>query len=148
MVQSLEAANRCTYAVTFGNFHGDNYNQAIHVANAVARIKALHPGVARVDVVAWSKGVLAVDAYLANASTWTGFSTTRFFERLAKEQAVRGAALPRRHPRATSRSPARTRGSISTSATRSTRSPSRAPRPTRRSAAGRCPGPTSRRSSA
>lgn len=89
MVQSLEDANRCTYAVTFGNFHGDNYNHAIHVANAVARIKALHPGVPRVDVVAWSKGVLAVDAYLTNASTWTGFSTTRFFERLAKEQAVR-----------------------------------------------------------
>jgi len=89
LVQAMEATGRCTYAVTFGNFHGDNYNHAIHVANAIARIKALHPGVPRVDVVAWSKGVLAVDAYLTNASTWTGFSTTRFFERLAKEQAVR-----------------------------------------------------------
>ncbi|ATB34904.1 hypothetical protein CYFUS_000311 [Cystobacter fuscus] len=86
-VQDLEAKNRCVYALTFGNFHGDNFNQAIHVSNAVKRIKALHAGVARVDVVAWSKGVLSVDAWLTNAPTWTGFSTTRFFERLAAEQA-------------------------------------------------------------
>ena len=87
MVQDLEAKGRCVYALTFGSFHGDNFNHAIHVANAVQRVKALHPGVARVDVVAWSKGVLAVDPWLANAATWGGFSTTRFFERLAKEQA-------------------------------------------------------------
>lgn len=87
LVQDLESKGRCVYAVTFGSFHGDNYSQAIHVANAVKRIKALHPGVARVDVVGWSKGVLAVDAWLANAPSWTGFSTTRFFERMAAEQA-------------------------------------------------------------
>jgi hypothetical protein len=86
-VQDLETKGRCVYAVTFGNFHGDNYSQAINVANALKRIKALHPGVARVDVVAWSKGVVSVDAFLTNASTWTGFSTTRFFERMAAEQA-------------------------------------------------------------
>ncbi|WP_233261336.1 triacylglycerol lipase [Vitiosangium sp. GDMCC 1.1324] len=86
-VQDLESKNRCVYAVTFGSFHGDNFNQAINVANAVKRIKALHPGVARVDVVAWSKGVLSVDAWLSNAPNWTGFSTTRFFERMAAEQA-------------------------------------------------------------
>lgn len=88
LVQDLESKGRCVYAVTFGSFHGDNFNHAIHVANAVQRIKALHPGVARVDVVAWSKGVLAVDPWMANAATWGGFSTTRFFERLAKEQAL------------------------------------------------------------
>jgi hypothetical protein len=87
LVQDLESKGRCVYAVTFGSFHGDNYSQAILVANAVKRIKALHPGVARVDVVGWSKGVLAVDAWLANAPSWTGFSTTRFFERMAAEQA-------------------------------------------------------------
>ncbi|QRK10684.1 alpha/beta hydrolase [Archangium violaceum] len=86
-VQDLEAKGRCVYAVTFGNFHGDNFSQATHVANAVSRIKALHPGVPRVDVVAWSKGVLAADAWLTNAPSWTGFSTTRFFERMAAEQA-------------------------------------------------------------
>jgi hypothetical protein len=90
LVQALEAANRCVYAVTFGNFHGDNYNQAIHIANATARIRQLHPGT-RVDVVAWSKGVLAVDVYLANAATWTGFGT-RFFDQIAAAQA---AAVPR-----------------------------------------------------
>ncbi len=89
MVQSFEAQGRCTYAVTFGSFHGDNFNHAIHVRNAVARVKALHPGVPRVDVVAWSKGVLAVDAWLTNAPSWTGFSTTQFFERLAAAQAAR-----------------------------------------------------------
>lgn len=88
-VQALEARGRCAYAVTFGSFHGDNFNHAIHVANAVARIRALHPGVPRVDVVAWSKGVLAVDAWLSNAPAWSGFSTTRFFERLAAAQAAR-----------------------------------------------------------
>jgi hypothetical protein len=65
-VQDLESKNRCVYAVTFGSFHGDNFSQAIHVSNAVKRIKALHPGVARVDVVAWSKGVLSVDAWPSN----------------------------------------------------------------------------------
>lgn len=90
LVQALEAANRCVYAVTFGNFHGDNYNQAIQVANAITRIRQLQPGV-KVDVLAWSKGVLAVDAYLANAATWTGFGT-RFFDQIAATQA---AAVPR-----------------------------------------------------
>ena len=69
LVQDLESKGRCVYAVTFGSFHGE-FNHAIHVANAVQRVKALHPGVARVDVVAWSKGVLAVDPWMANAATW------------------------------------------------------------------------------
>jgi hypothetical protein len=90
LVQALEAANRCVYAVTFGNFHGDNYNQAIQVANAITRIRQIHPGT-RVDVLAWSKGVLAVDVYLANAATWTGFGT-RHFDQIAAAQA---AAVPR-----------------------------------------------------
>lgn len=89
MVQAFEDAGRCTYAVTFGSFHGDNFNHAIHVSNAVARIRALHPAVPRVDVIAWSKGVLAVDAWLANAPSWTGFDGSRFFERLAAAQAAR-----------------------------------------------------------
>lgn len=86
MVQALEAANRCVYAVTFGNFHGDNYNQAIHVANAITRIRQIHPGT-KVDVIAWSKGVLAADAYLANAATWTGFGT-RYFDQIAATEAA------------------------------------------------------------
>lgn len=94
LVQHLEAAGRCVYAVTFGNFHGDNYSQAIGVANAIARIRALHKrsdgSLPKVDVTAWSKGVLAVDAYLANAPAWPA-AGSRYFDRLATAQS---AAVP------------------------------------------------------
>jgi hypothetical protein len=86
-VQALEATGRCTYAVTFGNFHGDNYNQAIHLSNAVARIKAL-TGRTQVDVIAWSKGVLAVDLYAGDVPSWTDYGA-RHGEQLAAEQARR-----------------------------------------------------------
>jgi len=89
MVQAMETAGRCVYAVTFGNFHGDNYSQAIGVANAVARVRQLHKKAdgtsPKVDVLAWSKGVLAVDAYLGNASSWPALGT-RFFDRVAAAQ--------------------------------------------------------------
>lgn len=91
LVQHLEAAGRCVYAVTFGNFHGDNYSQAIGVANAIARIRGLHKrsdgSLPKVDVTAWSKGVLAVDAYLANAPSWPAASS-RYFDRLAAAQSA------------------------------------------------------------
>jgi len=87
LVQALESDGRCVYAVTFGNFHGDNYNQAIHVGNAILRIQERH-GDEPVDVIAWSKGVLAVDTYLANAPDWTGFGT-RLFDQVAAAQAAR-----------------------------------------------------------
>ena len=87
LVQYLESNNYCTFAVTFGNFHGDNYSQAINMANAMARVKTLiGRATAKVNVVAWSKGVLPVDLYAANASTWTDYSTTAYFETIAKEQ--------------------------------------------------------------
>jgi hypothetical protein len=89
LVQALEAAGRCVYALTFGNFHGDNYNQAIQVANAIARIQELHVRAdgshPKVDVLAWSKGVLAVDAYLGNAAHWPSLSG-RYFDRIAASQ--------------------------------------------------------------
>jgi hypothetical protein len=86
-VQALEASGRCAFAVTFGTFHGDNYNQAIGLVNAIERIKAV-TGRAKVDVVAWSKGVLPVDLYAADVSTWTDFGP-KHFEQLAAEQARR-----------------------------------------------------------
>ncbi|MEZ4360673.1 MAG: hypothetical protein R3B48_10860 [Kofleriaceae bacterium] len=86
-VQAIEATGRCTYAVTFGSFHGDNYNQAINLANALARIKTL-TGQAKVDVVAWSKGVLSVDLYAGDVGGWTDFGA-KHFEQLAAEQAKR-----------------------------------------------------------
>lgn len=91
LVQHLEAAGRCVYAVTFGNFHGDNYSQAIGVVNAVARVRALHKrsdgSLPKVDVTAWSKGVLAADAYLGNAASWAA-GGTRYFDRLAAAQSA------------------------------------------------------------
>ncbi|MCY1065702.1 alpha/beta hydrolase [Nannocystis sp. RBIL2] len=86
-VQALEATGRCTYAITFGNFHGDNYSQATHVANAIDRIKEL-TGQPKVDVIAWSKGVLSVDLYAGDVATWDDFGP-KHFERLAAEQAKR-----------------------------------------------------------
>lgn len=86
-VQALEDTGRCTYAITFGTFHGDNYNQAINLVNAIDRIKVL-TGQPKVDVIAWSKGVLSADLYTADVPSWTDFGT-RHFERLAAEQARR-----------------------------------------------------------
>ncbi|WP_052374662.1 esterase/lipase family protein [Chondromyces apiculatus] len=86
-VQALEADGTCTFAVTFGSFHGDNFNQAIHLANAVDRIRAL-TGAAKVDVVGWSKGVISADLYLSDVATWDDWGP-KHFERLAAEQARR-----------------------------------------------------------
>lgn len=90
-VQALETAGTCTYAVTFGTFHGDNFNQAINLANAVRRIKTL-TGRPKVDVIAWSKGTIAADVYLADAAKWTDWGT-KHFEALAAEQAKRVPAF-------------------------------------------------------
>ncbi len=84
-VQALEDGGSCTYALTFGSFHGDNFNQATNVANAIRRVKAL-TGAAKVDVVAWSKGVLSVDLYLSNPATWNDWGP-KHFERVAAEEA-------------------------------------------------------------
>jgi hypothetical protein len=84
-VQALEDQNICTYAVTFGSFHGDNFNHAINLANAISRVKAI-TGRPKVNVVAWSKGVLPVDLYAGNVASWNDWGT-RYFQRIAAEQA-------------------------------------------------------------
>lgn len=84
-VQALEAQNICTYAITYNNFHGDNFNQAINLANAIARVKAL-TGRPKVNLVAWSKGVLSVDLYLSNVASWNDWGP-KYFEQIAAEQA-------------------------------------------------------------
>jgi hypothetical protein len=84
-VQALEAENFCTYAVTFGNFHGDNFNHAINLANAISRVKAL-TGRSKVNIVAWSKGVVAADLYMANPASWTDWGS-KYFEQLAALEA-------------------------------------------------------------
>lgn len=84
-VQDLESKGICTYALSFGSFHGDNINQAIHLANAVRHIKSL-TGAASVDVAAWSKGVLAADLYLSNIAEWKDWGP-KYFEQLSAEHA-------------------------------------------------------------
>ena len=91
LVQHLEAAGRCVYAVTFGNFHGDNFSQAIALANAVARVRQLHRqpdgSSPSVDLIAWSKGALAADVYLSNAASWPS-GGTRHPDRLGAAQSA------------------------------------------------------------
>ena len=58
---------RPVYALTFAHPHGDVFQQAEWVANAIARIKA-RTGATQVDVVAHSKGGLALAVYLSNAA--------------------------------------------------------------------------------
>jgi hypothetical protein len=59
---------RPAYAMTFSHPHGDVFQQAEAIANAVARIKHLH-GVDEVDLVAHSKGGIAAAIYLSHTAT-------------------------------------------------------------------------------
>lgn len=84
-VQYLEDQGRCTFAITFGTFHGDNFNQATNLANAIRRVKAV-VGSEKVDLVAWSKGVLSADLYLSNVASWKDWGP-KHFERVAADEA-------------------------------------------------------------
>ncbi len=88
-VQALEQNAFCTYALTYGNFHGDNFSQAINLSNAIDRIKQL-TGQPKVDVVAWSKGVISVDVYLSRPAQWQDWGDD-YFDQIAERQA---AAVP------------------------------------------------------
>ena len=63
----FEAQGRPYYAITFAHPHGDVLRQAESVADAIAVIKA-RTGSEQVDVIAHSKGGLAVVAYAANTA--------------------------------------------------------------------------------
>lgn len=56
---------RPVYALTFAHAHGDVFQQAEQIADAIARIKA-RTGAAQVDVVAHSKGGIAAAVYASN----------------------------------------------------------------------------------
>jgi hypothetical protein len=86
-VQDFEAAGLCSYALTFSNSHGDNFGQATHLHNAIGRIREL-TGAPRVDVIAWSKGSVASDLYLADTASWDDWGP-KWGERLAAESARR-----------------------------------------------------------
>ncbi|RME24583.1 MAG: hypothetical protein D6798_10875 [Deltaproteobacteria bacterium] len=61
----LDRDLRPVYALTFAHPHGDIYMQAEIIADAIARIRA-RTGAEQVDVVAHSKGGIALAVYLAN----------------------------------------------------------------------------------
>ena len=70
MGSRLDRGLRPVYALTFAHAHGDVFQQAEIVANAIARIKE-RTGAAQVDLVAHSKGGVAAAVYLSNdGSPW------------------------------------------------------------------------------
>lgn len=66
----LDRGLRPVYALTFAHAHGDVFQQAEVIANAIARIKA-RTGASQVDLVAHSKGGIAAAVYLSHdGSPW------------------------------------------------------------------------------
>ncbi|MFN7143919.1 MAG: esterase/lipase family protein, partial [Myxococcota bacterium] len=65
MATRMDLAGRPVFALTFAHPHGDVFEQAEVVADAIARVKA-RTGAARVDVVSHSKGGIAVAVYLSH----------------------------------------------------------------------------------
>lgn len=71
MAWHMDLESRPTFALTFAHPHGDVFEQAELVADAVARIKE-KTGAEQVDVVAHSKGGIALAVYLSHTAgaTW------------------------------------------------------------------------------
>ena len=65
MATHFDLLNRPVYALTFAHPHGDVFQQAELIADAIARIRA-RTGAAQVDLVAHSKGGIASAVYLSN----------------------------------------------------------------------------------
>lgn len=64
LMQSLVNAGHRVFAVNFSHMFGDNYLQAQIIADAIDVIQT-RLGVPQVDVVAWSKGVIAARMYVS-----------------------------------------------------------------------------------
>jgi hypothetical protein len=65
LMQYLDSAGYKVFALNFAHSFGDNYFQAQVIADAIGIIKS-KLGVSQVDVVAWSKGVLAARMYVSS----------------------------------------------------------------------------------
>ncbi len=65
LARQLAAGGHAVFALSFAHPHGDNFQQAEQLANAIARIRELS-GAARVDLVSHSKGGLAAAIYASH----------------------------------------------------------------------------------
>lgn len=65
MAWHFDLMGRSAYSMTFAHPHGDVFEQAEMIANAIARIR-VRTGAEQVDLVAHSKGGLAAAVYLSN----------------------------------------------------------------------------------
>lgn len=72
MAWHQDLIGRPVYALTFAHPHGDAFEQAEQVADAIARIRQ-RTGAAQVDVVAHSKGGIAASIYASNSggASWS-----------------------------------------------------------------------------
>lgn len=75
MATHMDYAGRPVFAVTFPHPHGDVFQQAELVADAIAVVKA-RTGASQIDIVSHSKGGIATAVYLSNAAgtDWGGVS--------------------------------------------------------------------------
>jgi triacylglycerol lipase len=65
LARQLAAGGHAVFALSFAHPHGDNFQQAEQVANAIARIRSL-TGAAQVDLVGHSKGGVVAAIYLSH----------------------------------------------------------------------------------
>ena len=78
LARQLAARGWSVFAVTFAHPHGDNYQQAEQVANAIARIREV-TGCAQVDLLGHSKGAIPAAIHLSHSAShdWSGGGDTR-----------------------------------------------------------------------
>lgn len=81
LVPALEMAGRAVFAIGFAHPHGDNWQQAEVLANAIARVKQI-TGASQVDLVAHSKGGVAARLYTSGMSLPGGTAYRKDVRRL------------------------------------------------------------------
>jgi MYXO-CTERM domain-containing protein len=91
LARFLAAQGRSVFAVTFAHPHGDCYQQAEQVANAVARILEV-TGAEKVDIIGHSKGGIAAALYAANhlGADWSAHDDDRGARYAARGTPYRG----------------------------------------------------------
>ena len=74
LMQHLSERGLSVFGISFSHYHGDNLFQGEHIANAILRIRKLlnreSDSSFKIDVVSYSKGAMAVRAYVQSASEY------------------------------------------------------------------------------